>query len=65
MANLLRRLGNSFLFLAGVVAGILWSVNTDMEKDPYFQFVNIEYVLAIGMMVALFVLLRKAAARIS
>jgi hypothetical protein len=65
MANLLRRLGNVSLFLAGVVAGILWSVNADYEKNPFFQFVNIEYVLAVGTMVALSVLLRKAAARIS
>lgn len=65
MAKLLRRLGNVFLFLSGVAAGILWSVNTDTGKNPCFQFVNIEYMLTIGAMVMLFVLLRKAAERIS
>jgi hypothetical protein len=74
MAKALQFVGSSFLFLAGMAAGILLSIygiaafiaaDSPLGKlNPIFRFPDIYYVVAAGAMVGLSVLLRKAAARI-
>ena len=74
MAKALHSVGNVFLFLAGMAAGILLSiygiaaglaegVNVD-KLNPIFLLPYTYYVAAIVMMVALSVLLRRAARQV-
>jgi hypothetical protein len=74
MAKTISALGNVCLFLAGMAAGIIFSIygfsrhfaeNSPMEElNPIFRFPDIYYVVGALVMVALSVLLRRAARRI-
>lgn len=75
MAKTLCVLGNICLFLAGVSTGIIVSIygvgvlitaDSPMDQlNPIFRFPDISYVVATVAMVALSVLLRRAARRIA
>jgi hypothetical protein len=74
MAKTLQSLGNIFLFLAGVAVGMSFSIyqlavlvtaDSPIEKlNPIFRLPDIYYVAVPVVMVALSVLLRRAARRI-